>query len=108
MQVCINIIKNSKDALVRSGKKDKKIHIGLKKETDYLLISICDNGGGIKDAIIDKIFTPYFTTKSEKNGTGLGLYMSETIINKHLNGSIEAKNFNDGVCFNIRLPWRQQ
>ena len=69
-------------------------------------VKICDNAGGIKDDILDKIFNLYFSTKSEKNGTGLGLYMSKIIVQKHLNGYIEVKNKDNGVCFSIVLRYQ--
>jgi len=102
MQVLINIIKNAKEALL-DKKIQKKIEINIFEENDMVVIRICDNGGGINATIIDKIFTPYFTTKGEKNGTGLGLYMSKTIIEKHLKGIISAYNKSQGVCFEIKI-----
>ncbi len=65
---------------------------------------------GIKDDVLDKIFDPYFTTKGEQTGTGLGLYMSKTIVEKHLQGTIKAynrvddKGINIGACFEISIP----
>ena len=105
MQVLINIIKNAKEALVENEIKDKKLYIFIKDTKDLVEISICDNAGGIKPDIINKIFNPYFSTKYEKSGTGLGLYMSKTIIEKHLNGTIEVENSKGGACFKIKLPY---
>ena len=105
MQVFINIIKNAKEALVEKEIKDKKIFIFIKDTKDFVEISVCDNAGGINLDIIDKIFNPYFSTKYEKSGTGLGLYMSKTIIEKHLNGILEVENSKDGACFKIKLPY---
>ncbi len=104
IQVLLNIIKNAKDVLLERCIKNPKISILLKEENTNIIIKICDNGGGIDEAIGDKIFEPYFTTKNEANGTGLGLYMSKIIIEKHLNGSISFKNSHDGVCFYITFP----
>ena len=70
-----------------------------------IILKVCDNGGGIEDEIIYKIFEPYFTTKSDKNGTGLGLHMSQTIVQRHLLGNIIAYNDNEGACFKISLPF---
>jgi len=104
MQVLINIIKNAKEVLVEKEQQEKKIMFHCKHTKSSITMSICDNGGGINPEIMDKIFTPYFTTKGEKNGTGLGLYMSRTIIEKHLKGVILASNSEEGACFTIELP----
>jgi len=104
MQAIINIVQNSKDAILENTSKDGLIKVGTYDKKDGVLIKIIDNGGGIKDNIIDNIFDPYFSTKNKKNGTGIGLYMSKTIIEKHLNGKIIAYNNDDGACFEIELP----
>ena len=105
MQVLINIIKNAKEVLVEKRPQDRKIFIYIKDTKNEVKIDICDNAGGIKEDIKDKIFDPYFTTKDKKSGTGLGLYMSKTIVQKHLKGNIDAYNKNGGACFEIRLPY---
>jgi len=104
LQVLLNILKNAKEALVENTKERRKIINTIKENNDDVIITICDNGGGIKDEVINKIFDPYFSTKEAKNGTGLGLYMSKTIIEKHLKGSIKVQKNNGGVCFIITLP----
>jgi PAS domain S-box-containing protein len=104
LQVFINILKNAKEALLENRELDKKIMNKIYEDETSVIILICDNAGGISDDIVEKIFEPYFTTKESKNGTGLGLYMSKTIIEKHLKGSIIVKNNSGGVCFEIRLP----
>ena len=104
MQVFINIIKNAKEVLIQNDIEHKKIVLSIDEANDYININICDNGGGISKDVIDKIFNPYFSTKDEKTGTGLGLYMSKTIVEKHLNGTINVFNREDGACFIIRLP----
>jgi len=104
LQVYINLLKNAKEALVENIKENRQIEILIRSDEKYLITTVCDNGGGIDEKFIDKIFDPYFSTKSEKNGTGLGLYMSKTIIEKHIQGKIEAYNLNDGACFKISLP----
>jgi signal transduction histidine kinase len=102
-QVIINIINNSKDAIVQNKIKKGWIKIIQKTEEEQLLIIIEDNGGGISSDIMAKIFDPYFTTKHQYQGTGLGLYMSKTIIEKHLGGKLEVKNGKEGAIFTIRL-----
>jgi signal transduction histidine kinase len=104
MQVLINIIKNAKEVFSEKDIENKEIKIKFFQTQDIISLKIEDNAGGIDEGIIDKIFHPYFTTKGEKNGTGLGLYMSKTIIEKHLKGSINAYNYKDGAVFDIELP----
>ena len=111
IQVLMNILINAKDAL-ENKKTEKIILIKVKKVANKISISIRDNGGGIPDDIIDKIFEPYFTTKHQFNGTGIGLYMSKLIVEKHLDGELNVKNisykFNNkvyrGALFKIILP----
>lgn len=104
MQVFINIINNAKDSLLSSHTQEGMIEISVYDEEEYVCTQICDNGGGIPESILPKIFDPYFSTKDEKTGTGLGLYMSKMIIEEHLHGLIEASNNEDGgACFRVRL-----
>ena len=105
MQVFINLINNAKDALIANVEdKHREIKISINEGTDDMLIKVCDNGGGIDASIIKKIFDPYFTTKNQYNGTGLGLYMSKTIIEKHFHGKISAENDDEGACITVVLP----
>lgn len=104
MQVIINILKNAKEAL--DGRVEKKIFIFIEDQGGVVMIKICDNAGGIEKNILDKIFNPYFTTKGPSAGTGLGLYMSKTIVEKHLQGSLSAYNKDKGACFEIKVPYK--
>lgn len=102
-QVILNILKNSEDALIEKEIENKTIIIQTYIKNDKAIIKIDDNGGGIDESIIDKIFDPYFSTKNKKDGTGLGLYMSEIIINEHCNGSLKVSNTDSGASFLIEL-----
>lgn len=92
IQVFINAINNSKDAFFEKNIKDKLILINLKIIKDRVHIEFLDNALGVPEMIINKIFEPYFTTKHQYNGTGIGLYMSSEIITKHMKGSIFMVN----------------
>ncbi|MDA3908791.1 MAG: PAS domain S-box protein [Sulfurimonas sp.] len=104
IQVLLNIINNSKDIILLKKMKDGNIEINISSDTQNVYIEICDNAGGMADDVLPRIFEPYFTTKDEKGGTGLGLYMSQMIVEKHLKGTIVAQNINDGACFKLSLP----
>ncbi|PHR58138.1 MAG: hypothetical protein COA44_04345 [Arcobacter sp.] len=91
-QVILNILNNAKDALVHCKQKYKYIFISSKEKDNKIIITITDNAGGIPQEIINNIFDPYFTTKHKSQGTGIGLFMAEEIISKHLNGSIQVLN----------------
>jgi len=106
-QVLLNILNNSKDELILNNIKDKIIKIYIKSENKNVLIQIEDNAGGIPKEIINKIFDPYFTTKEEGKGTGIGLYMSKTIIEHNMNGQLSVKNGKDGAVFCIKLEMVQ-
>ncbi|WP_188110008.1 ATP-binding protein [Sulfurimonas hydrogeniphila] len=103
-QVLLNILNNAKDALLQTTQNEKKIQITLEDTGTELLLAIQDNAGGIDEAIKDKIFDPYFSTKQEKNGTGLGLYMAKMVLQEQLHATIEVFNTHEGANFVIRLP----
>ena len=103
-QVIINIINNAKDAILEKNIKDPWIEINLKKIQGFAILTIEDNGMGIPEDVLPKIFEVYFTTKSEEKGTGLGLHMSYKIIKESLNGNIYAQNSKNGAIFHIELP----
>ena len=104
MQVFLNILTNAKDAFDERHIQEPFIHFRTSHNEDIITFSIQDNAGGIAEEIIDKVFDPYFSTKEEKNGTGLGLYMSAIIIEKHLNGSIHVSSDTDGTVFTLSIP----
>ena len=91
-QVILNLFSNSIDVLSSNEIEDKIIHIKIYQDENNLCIEFLDNGGGIKDEFINRVFEPYFTTKHKSQGTGIGLYMSLQIVTKHLNGEISVKN----------------
>ena len=107
--VFLNIISNSKDALCSTSNKDDRIiKIIVNKYKDKAVINLIDNGGGIQEDIVPKIFEPYYTTKYKSAGTGIGLYMSKQIVEKHMNGSISYKNIvhkikEDDINYNCSL-----
>ncbi|WP_345979331.1 ATP-binding protein [Sulfurimonas sp. HSL3-2] len=101
MQVVLNIIKNSIDNFMEKNIENPSIAIRAREDAHKFTIQICDNGGGIDESILPKIFDPYFSTKSEKNGTGLGLYISKIVIENHSSGLLNVRNEKNGVCFEI-------
>ncbi|MFA6191066.1 MAG: ATP-binding protein [Sulfurimonas sp.] len=103
MQVILNILKNAQDNFKEKATKNPKITITCRDSDDKVITEICDNGAGIAEDILPKIFNPYFSTKNEKNGTGLGLHMCKTIVEDHHGGRLEVSNREDGVCFAIIL-----
>lgn len=106
-QVLLNLIKNSMDAYEDKELEQKDIDVSFEIKENKLEIYICDYAGGIPEDILERIFEPYFSTKS-KNGTGLGLYMSKNIIEDILQGQIYLKNGENGVCFTIVIPYEKR
>ena len=104
LQVLMALLKNSLDAFVEKQITNGEISITLDKDINYCIIKIRDNAGGIASEVINKLFIPYFTTKTKSNGTGLGLYMSRTIIHDHCNGVLEVESERSEAIFTIKLP----
>jgi signal transduction histidine kinase len=110
IQALINILNNSRDELIKK-ENERFIFVDAYKNDDYINIVIKDNAGGVIKENLNKIFEPYFTTKYKSQGTGIGLYMTEEIITKHLNGTIGVENveftYNDkqyfGAQFTIKI-----
>jgi len=102
-QVVLNILNNAKDAFIEKNMEEGKIKIDilLKDQTGY--ITIQDNAGGIPQNVIKRIFEPYYTTKEQGKGTGLGLYMSKMIIEDNMNGRIGVENIENGAVFTIEI-----
>jgi len=103
IQVLINILNNACDALESNKTENPKILIREYVEDEYVIISIEDNAGGIDEKDLKHIFDPYFSTKT-KNGTGLGLYMSKTIVEDHQQGSLQVFNTDKGAKFILSIP----
>ena len=104
IQVIINILNNAKDIFMEKSIEDAKVVLTLDRNDTTVCLSIHDNAGGIPESIIDKIFDPYFTTKHEALGTGIGLFMSKKMISEHFQGSLNVENEGSGAKFNINLP----
>ena len=102
-QVLLNILNNAMDTLIERKIVSPRIEINLFREGHRHVATISDNAGGIPDAIIDRIFEPYFTTKDADKGTGIGLYMSKTIIENRMNGKISVRNTDRGAEFRIEV-----
>ena len=103
-QVIINILNNAQEAIKGNNIKEGRVQIDLHSDDTFVILTIKDNGGGIDSDIINKIFDPYFTTKHQTQGTGLGLYMSKQIIETSMHGVLEAFNHEDGALFSIKMP----
>lgn len=113
IQVILNLVKNAIDALVNLFDDDEKfIFIDGYVENENVIITIADTAGGIPASIMERIFEPYFTTKHQSQGTGIGLFMSMEIIVKHMKGFISVKNIETekkgkilkGASFKITIP----
>jgi len=111
-QVLLVLFNNSKDAvkelLHEKMIKQGILDISLKVRKNWVIIEVKDNAGGIKPDIIKDIFSPYFTTKAENNGTGIGLYIAKNIIETRMEGSISVENIDKGSCFTITLKLHKE
>ena len=103
LQVLLNILNNAIDAYISQELEEKSIEVSTEEKEKLLIIVIKDRAGGISPENIKKIFEPYFSTKG-RNGTGLGLYMSQMIIEKQFGGTIEVESQEGRSTFRIQLP----
>jgi signal transduction histidine kinase len=102
-QVILNLITNAEEALLETMVEEPYIKIVTYIEEDQYILEVSDNAGGISAKNIEYIFDPYFSTKEGKDGTGLGLYMSKTIIEEHCGGILSVSNDENGAVFKIYL-----
>lgn len=103
VQVLINILNNARDALIEKEIHDPRVTITIWSEDGCAVVTIADNAGGIPEEILDKIFDPYFTTKGPQQGTGVGLFMSKSIIEKNMGGKLAVRNIDNGAEFRIEV-----
>ena len=100
-QAVLNILSNAKDAIVARQKEDAHFTRQIVIRLEPNRITLHNNGGKADPAVLERMFEPYFTTKFEDKGTGIGLYMTRTIIEGNMHGQIVAANQDDGVTFTI-------
>jgi len=100
-QVIMNLLNNAKDAIMGLESLKGEVVITLSSQGNQGVVCVCDNGGGIPESIIERIFEPYFTTKDQLRGTGIGLYMVRSIVERNMGGRIQAFNHEKGACFNL-------
>jgi signal transduction histidine kinase len=102
-QAFLNILNNARDAIIEREIADARILITICSDDNCAIVSVADNAGGIPDEVINKIFDPYFTTKGPQLGTGIGLFMSKTIIEKNMGGRLTVRNTEAGAEFRIEV-----
>ncbi len=104
IQVLLNLLNNAKDIFKINGRSDGRIDLRFYEKGGMGCFEVRDNAGGIPPDVMPRIFEPYFSTKEARGGTGLGLYMSQKIVEKNLGGSIRAENSGGGACFTVCIP----
>jgi signal transduction histidine kinase len=107
-QVVVNLLSNAKDAIEErkngSDTVESTIKITISKDSEYIMVNVQDNGKGVPSELVDRIFEPYYTTKEQGKGTGVGLYMSKVIIENNMNGYLSIKNSDEGgAVFTIKV-----
>ena len=100
-QAILNILANAKDAILQRREKEPHLEGEIRIRFDTHRVTLSNNGGPASEEVLDRMFEPYFTTKFEDKGTGIGLYMTRTIIENNMQGEITAANTDDGVAFTI-------
>lgn len=103
-QVLANLIENANDALDNVHQQNRIIKIRTEKINNVCTIQVEDNAGGISEDIFNRVFEPYFTTKHQSQGVGLGLYIAKEVVEKHIQGMLEVENIKNGTRFTIKIP----
>ena len=107
-QVLLNLLNNARDALLDRRVDKPVITVRILNKEGQGVVQVTDNAGGIPENIIGQIFDPYFTTKEHGKGSGVGLYMSKTIIQEHFDGNLTAANVDGGAQFTIITPYARK
>jgi signal transduction histidine kinase len=102
-QVILNLITNAKDILIQRDIAHPTIDLTIDRKEEYVIVTVEDNGGGVREEDMGMIFEPYFTTKSSTKGTGLGLYISKMIIENNMGGELYVANTDAGARFTVRI-----
>ena len=97
-----SVLANAREAIVSKNIENGEIHVKLERVDEDAVLMVEDNAGGIPEAILPKLFDPYFTTKEQ--GSGIGLYMAKMIIERNMNGRVDAANRGNGACFTLSVP----
>ena len=101
-QIAVNLVENALDAVRASAHPE--VAIRARRVADEVEWTVADNGPGISDAVLDKMFEPFFTTKSVGEGTGLGLWISYSIVREHSGSIVAGNRAEGGAVFTVRLP----
>ncbi len=102
-QTLMNILYNARDVLLEKQVQEPRISISIHQKEGRSVLTVSDNGGGIPQQILPQIFEPYVTTKGPSQGTGIGLYMAKTMIERNMGGTLTARNTAEGAEFRIML-----
>ena len=100
-QVLLNLLSNAREAILQRGVRQGRVALRLQTGNGMAVLTVADNGGGISAEALERLFDPYFSTK--EGGTGIGLYMSKMIIERSMNGRIEARNESEGAVFTLTV-----
>ncbi|MBF0153220.1 MAG: PAS domain-containing sensor histidine kinase [Magnetococcales bacterium] len=103
-QTLLILVSNAKDAIQESKQPSGRIVINVTRSEEHGVITVDDNGGGIPPSVVDHIFDPYFTTKDDTHGTGIGLHIAKMIIEQNMQGNLTTMPLPGGTRFEIRLP----
>jgi C4-dicarboxylate-specific signal transduction histidine kinase len=107
LQVLSGVLRNAMDVLVERDIEFPRIELECYETGQFVVIRICDNGGGVDAADADKIFEPYFTTKTGR-ACGLDLFLARSVIEEHYSGELTFDNLKEGACFYIKIGKHQE